>query len=98
MTDAAATEHHHPGPRTYWTIALVLAIATAIEVAVAYIDALEPILVPTLIVFGALKFGIVIGYFMHLKFDPRVYRRLFLVGVFGAIIIFVVVLATFGAL
>ncbi len=95
MTDAAAA---HPSPRLYWMIALILAVVTAVEVAIAYIDALEPILIPALLVLGAVKFGIVVAFFMHLKFDRPIFRSLFLVGVFGSVVLFVVVLLTFNSL
>ncbi len=95
MTLAATT---HPTPRLYWMIALILAVVTAAEVGASYVDAVEPVLVPLLLVLGAVKFGIVVAFFMHLKFDRPLFRSLFLVGVFGAIPLFVVVLLTFGAL
>lgn len=66
-----AEEHAHPGERQYINIAIFLAIITAIEVAIYYVEALEPILVPALIILSAIKFVVVVGYFMHLKFDDR---------------------------
>jgi cytochrome c oxidase subunit 4 len=93
-------EHHraHPQPGTYWLIALFLAVVTALEVAIAYIDLFEPVLVPALFTLGAVKFGTVVAFFMHLRFDRRLYRGFFLVGVVAAPILFIVVLATFEAL
>src|SRR5215210_1424712 len=64
-----AAEHAHPGPRTYVMIALILSIITAAEVAVYYIPALLPLIFPILLVMSAIKFVIVVGWFMHLKFD-----------------------------
>lgn len=66
-----AEEHAHPGERQYINIAIFLAIITGIEVAIYYVEALESILVPALIVLSAVKFVFVVGYFMHLKFDDR---------------------------
>lgn len=94
MAETAA----HPTPKLYWIIALILAVVTAVEVAVAYIEALDGLLVPILLVLGAIKFGIVVAFFMHLKFDRPIFRSLFLVGVFGSIPLFLVVLLTFNAL
>ncbi len=96
--DAAAGGMHHPTQKAYWLIALILGVVTALEVAVAYIDALRPVLAPLLIALGAIKFAIVVAFFMHLKFDRPLFRSLFLIGVIGAIILFGVVLATFNAL
>ena len=66
-----AEEHAHPGERQYIGIAILLAIITGVEVAIYYIEALESILVPALVILSAIKFVVVVGYFMHLKFDDR---------------------------
>ena len=62
-------EHAHPGSKVYITIATILAVITAVEVAVYYIEELRPFIFPILIVLSAAKFALVVGYFMHLKFD-----------------------------
>jgi cytochrome c oxidase subunit 4 len=62
-------EHAHPGSKTYIVVALILAIVTAIEVWVYYVPALAPYIFPILIVLSVFKFVMVVGYFMHLKFD-----------------------------
>jgi len=64
-----AVEHAHPGPKVYIIIAAILAFITAVEVAVYYIEELRPYIFPILIVLSAAKFVMVVGYFMHLKFD-----------------------------
>jgi hypothetical protein len=40
----------------------------------------------------------VVGFFMHLKFEKRLFQNFFAVGFVGAIILYVVVLATFRVL
>ena len=72
--------HEHPGERTYVTVAVILAVVTAIEVAIYYIDFFEDVLVPMLLVLSAGKFAAVVGYFMHLKFDDRRFRWIFIFG------------------
>jgi cytochrome c oxidase subunit IV len=67
----------HAGPRTYVLIALILAVLTAAEVAVFYIDALEAVLVPILLVLTTGKFTLVVLFFMHLKFDSRIFSGVF---------------------
>jgi len=62
-------EHAHPGARTYITVALILAIITAVEVAVYYLPEVRPILPPILFVLSAVKFWMVVAFFMHLWFD-----------------------------
>ena len=86
---------HHPGPRAYVGIAVVLAIITALEVAIYYVPALESWLVPFLIAFSAVKFWLVIMWFMHLRCDNKIFKRLFLTGLVLAGLVFTVVLMTF---
>lgn len=87
--------HEHPSPRKYVWIAVILAIVTAFEVAIYYVPALEGLLVPLLILFATIKFIMVALYFMHLKFDSRMFRRFFATGIVLAFIIFTVVLVLF---
>lgn len=65
----ATGEHAHPGPKQYVVIAVILCIITAIEVWVYYIPALLPYIFPILSVLSIAKFAMVVGWFMHLKFD-----------------------------
>ena len=87
----------HPTPKQYWIIALILALVTAVEIAIPSISALDPIKVPALLILGAIKFAMVVAFFMHLRYDAPLYRSLFLIGVIGSIPLFVVVLLTFRA-
>ena len=94
----ASGSTQHPTPKLYWIIALILAVITAVEIALPSIDALSSIKVPGLLLLGGIKFLMVVGFFMHLKFDKPLYRSLFFVGAIGAIPLFIVVLLTFEAL
>jgi cytochrome c oxidase subunit 4 len=94
-TETHTTEHAHPGFPTYIRIALILTVITAIEVAVYYVDALRPALVPILIVLSIVKFVLVVGYFMHLKFDPRLLSGLFVFGLAIALAVFLGLVALF---
>lgn len=93
-----STAHSHPSPKDYWFIAFVLAIITGAEVAVTYWSALDRFIVPILLLMSAAKFVIVVGYFMHLKYEKQIYRNLFLVGLVSAPFLFGAVLFTFGVL
>ena len=84
-----------PGEAKYIKIALILAVITAVEVAFSYWEAVEGILAPSLIAMSSVKFAIVVMYFMHLKFDSRLFRRLFVAGLALAIFCFTAVLTTF---
>lgn len=81
--------HEHPTERQYIKIAIFLAIITLVEVAIYYVEALEGILVPTLIVLSAIKFVFVVGYFMHLKFDDKRLAWIFTSGMLLALSIFI---------
>lgn len=81
----------------YWGIALFLGVVTALEVAVPYIEALDPVRVPLLLIMAAIKFGTVVAFFMHLRYDKKLYRTLFLFGVIGVIPLFLVVLLSMHA-
>ncbi len=94
---AARGERAHPGPVEYVKIGLALAIVTAVEVAVYYWDAIEGALVPILLSLSALKFSLVALWFMHLRFDNRLFSAMFVGGLMLAMAIFIVVLATLGA-
>lgn len=85
----------HPSEFQYVKVAVFLAIVTAAEVAVFYIDALKNLVVPLLSAMMLIKFLAVAGYFMHLKFDSRIFRRFFVLGIVLAIAIYGVVLWTF---
>ena len=86
---------HHPSPRQYINIGIILAVVTAAEVAISYIDAVGDFLVPMLIVMAVIKFVLVASWFMHLRFDSRMFRRLFVTGIILALIVFAIALATF---
>lgn len=90
--DAAAREHEgaehgHPGARTYILIAAILTIITAAEVAVFYVPALASVLVPILLTLSAGKFILVIMFYMHLKFDSRIFTGVFVVPLVLAMLV-----------
>jgi len=70
-------EQPHPQSGTYITIAIILAVITAVEVTVYYVQALAPVLVPILLVLSSVKFALVAGFFMHLKFDHKSFLGFF---------------------
>lgn len=92
---AGPVEHDHPGPRVYVNVAIILAIVTAAEVGVYYIDSIRDAIAAFLIPMMVIKFALVALYFMHLKFDSKVFRRFFVTGIILAIVIYTIVLLTF---
>lgn len=99
-TEHHAGEHHaHPSPSQYWKIAVLLAVLTAVEVALFYIDrALELGMVNAiaLILLAFLKFVIVVGWYMHLRFEKSTLNRLFVAGFVLAGSLYLVVLISLG--
>jgi cytochrome c oxidase subunit IV len=91
-----ATEHHHPGAKEYLAIAVVLTVITAIEVAIFYIPKMHSILVPSLLVLSALKFALVAMFYMHLKFDHRLFSWLFVVPMVLAAAVILALMKLFG--
>jgi cytochrome c oxidase subunit 4 len=89
-------EHAHPTEGVYIRIALILAVLTAIEVGLYYTDFGEKLTNGVLLVLAAGKFVLVAGYFMHLKFDNRILRRLFVSGFVLAVLVYIAYLMTLG--
>lgn len=86
----------HAGARTYVTVAGVLAVLTAMEVMVFYVETLRPFLLPILMVLMVAKFTLVAMFFMHLKYDTPVLSGIFGWGLFVAVGIIFALLAIFG--
>jgi cytochrome c oxidase subunit 4 len=90
-------EHAHPGSAEYVRIALILGAITAVEVLIYYFDLDHRTLVGSLIILSAAKFALVAGFFMHLKFDSKIFTTFFAGALVMAIAAFIAVLAMFRA-
>ena len=88
----------HPSERQYWKIFFLLFALTAVEVALYYWELPGSVHInnSALYALAIFKFVVVAGYFMHLKFDNRIVRRLFVTGIVLAVLVYVVVLLTMG--
>lgn len=98
MAETHHVEGVHVSNRTYVAVAAVLAVLTAIEVMVFYVEALGAVLLPILLVLMATKFALVAMFFMHLKFDSPILTGVFLWGLTVAVLIILALLAIFGAI
>ena len=96
-TEIAAHDEGHPSPSQYIMVGLILGVVTAVEVAVYYVDALDSALLGILMVLSAMKFILVVLWFMHLQFDNRLLSILFSGGLVLAVLLFIVMLSTLGA-
>ena len=88
----------HPADGVYVRVAAILAVVTAVEVGLYYTDLSGIALVSILVGLAAIKFGMVVAYFMHLRFDARLLRRLFVTGVILAGFVFSIALFTLDIL
>ena len=102
MTDTATAVDHghddghaHASDRHYVNIAIILAVITAVEVAVSYISMPTMLEIVLLIGLMILKFVMVAAQFMHLKFDDKILSRLFYSGLILAVGVYVIALFTF---
>jgi cytochrome c oxidase subunit 4 len=88
-----AHQQTHPSDWTYIKVALVLGALTALEVSTYYWEkastgALIAVLFPLMII----KFGVVVAYFMHLRYDNPLFRRVFIFGLVLAVIVYLIAL------
>ena len=90
--------HEHPTWKQYKWVALILTVITIVEVWVYYIPAFvaSPFFVPSLLIMSAVKFAIVVMFYMHLKYDHKLFRALFTGPLIIAIITLIVLLLLFG--
>ena len=91
-----AGEGAHPGPLEYTRIGLILAVITAVEVGAFYLGIAQWALVTILVVLSAVKFSLVVLWFMHLRFDSGLFSWVLVGGLILASALFVVVLSTLG--
>lgn len=72
--------HSHPAPSTFYRIAAILFVITAIEFAIVYLEGLQALILAVLAVLSVVKFALVAAYFMHLKFDAKILGWVFAFG------------------
>lgn len=85
-------EHAHPGPRAYVQIAIILAVLTAIEVALSYLGLVKALTIIGMLIVMAIKFALVVMWYMHLRFDSRLFSVMFVGGLALAVSVFIAVL------
>ena len=85
--EATADHVEHPTWKQYKWVALWLTLITVVEVWVYYTPFKETTaFAPTLIVMSAVKFTVVVLFYMHLKYDHWIFKRLFSVGLLMGVI------------
>jgi len=82
-TNHPPTSNHdmdHPTPLTYFKVAMILVVITAIEVGVFYIEDLGRGIIPILVALSGAKFALVAMFYMHLRYDARLFSVFFVAG------------------
>ena len=76
---AMGIAHEHPTWSTYWKVALILTAITGVEVWIYYIPSFvaSKLFVPALLIMSAVKFATVVMFYMHLRYDHKLFRVLF---------------------
>ncbi|MFL5580677.1 MAG: cytochrome C oxidase subunit IV family protein [Gemmatimonadaceae bacterium] len=92
--------HEHPTWSTYWKVAVVLTLITVVEVWVYYIPTFvaSRAFVPALLIMSAVKFAIVVLFYMHLRYDHKLFKAIFTGPLIIAVTTIVVLMFLFGKL
>jgi cytochrome c oxidase subunit 4 len=94
--DGHAVEHAHPGAKTYTIIGVILAVITIAEVFFYTQESVRAFLVPLLLALSASKFVLVVGFYMHLRFDHPLFTGVFGFGLMVAGSIITALMFLFG--
>lgn len=97
MSDSHSTSAH-PTPVLYVKLAVVLALLTAIEVALFYLEEVlgRGLARTTLVFLAFLKFVAVIGWYMHLRYEKSMLSRFFTGGFILAASLYGIMLGSFA--
>ena len=93
-------EKEHPTWSTYWKVAVILTLITVVEVWIYYIPSFvaSRLFVPSLLIMSAVKFVTVVLFYMHLRYDHKLFRALFTAPLIIAMTTIVALLFLFGKL
>ena len=89
--------HAHPTPN-YVGVFIILAAITLLELGVTWepiltaIPALVRLQIPLLMVLAIVKAAYIVLYYMHLRYDSRVFAATFMLGIFLGLLFSVAVL------
>jgi cytochrome c oxidase subunit IV len=89
MHDAATDEFTaHDSKGQYFWVWGALLVLTAIEVVLGYKQIFEPVhMLEVLLVLSIVKSALIIGYFMHLKFEKAIMRWMLVFSVVSCFVI-----------
>ncbi len=78
MAHGHSSESHGLNPRQYGIVFVVLTVITIVELVLSYSGLGRVGLIVVLFPLSALKFGIVVALFMHLRFDSPFFTKMFI--------------------
>ena len=91
-----AEGHGHPTDMTFIKVAIILAIITALETSTYWWpESIHTLSMTVLIVLMLVKFFMILLWFMHLKFDSKIFSLMFYIGLVLAVGCYMVALLTF---
>jgi len=93
-TEPDQTGEHHASEKLYVQIFVILFVVTAAEVSTYYVD-FGDLLLPALMVMMVFKFAMVVMFFMHLRFDHKLFSWVFVCGLVLAVAVYIAMLTTF---
>ncbi|HEX8672620.1 MAG TPA: cytochrome C oxidase subunit IV family protein [Longimicrobium sp.] len=81
--EIAHDQHTHPGPKQYVMIGIILTVMTVFEILAYYAEERWGILnagsaAAVIAILSAAKFITVVMYYMHLKFDSKIFTGIFI--------------------
>ena len=96
----AGIEHAHPTWKTYFLVGFILTFITVVEVSAYYIKPWEESrwYVPSMLIMSGAKFIIVVMFYMHLKYDHKLFRSLFVGPLIIAMLTIIALMFLFGQL
>jgi cytochrome c oxidase subunit IV len=98
MAHDSHAEHYHPTWKEYKWVALWLTLITVVEVWAYYVPSFvaSPFFVPALLFMSAVKFAVVVMFYMHLKYDHKLFRVLFTGPLIIAVLTLIALMALFA--
>jgi len=98
--EAMGIKKEHPTWSTYWKVATILTLITVVEVWIYYIPSFvaSRAFVPSLLIMSAVKFFTVVAFYMHLRYDHKLFRVLFTGPLIIAVTTIIALLFLFGKL
>ena len=94
QVEHAEEEHEGLNPRQYIMIGLLLTVITVVELVASYSE-LGDALIPILVILSAVKFVIVVAFYMHLKFEARLFTMMFVGPLILAGLVLIALVALF---